>query len=371
MSVASLRQIGALVREQGDVILSRWRREVRRLPSAQGLDAPTLNDHMPVLIQELADALESQPDNTTEDLLLQGSPPAHGRQRLHDGFNVEEVVAEYNVLRACIHDVTEEQGLVIHGSDLRVVNRIIDEAIGLAVQTYATQLSLEIQRHRDQHLAFVAHDLHTPLQAIAVTVSIIERTLAGAASSDQATKLLTILRRNVQQLEKSVVEVIKASGNSSVDAKLERRTIDLWPLVETVVRGLEPVISASTVELINDVPSDIVVFADAGLLKRVFENLLAYAVNSAPRGTVRVEALEAGRAGVQCRVSHNGAPLPPAELAKIFENGQREPAQEGIGLGLAIVKQSVEAHGGEITAKVNGEGETRFEFRLPAAERST
>lgn len=371
MTVASLRRIGALIREQRHVILSRWRRDVRQLPSAQGLDAPTLNDHMPLLIDELADALESQPDNSAEDALLQGSPPAHGRQRLHDGFNLEEVVAEYNVLRACVHDVVEEQGLVIHGSDLRVVNRIIDEAVGLAVQTYATQLSLEIQRHRDQHLAFVAHDLHTPLQAIAVTVSIIERTLTGAASNDQANKLLRVLRRNLQQLEKSVADVIKASGNSGADAKLERRTIDLWPLVEGVVRGLEPVVAASSVELINDVPSDVAVFADAGLLKRVFENLLAFAVNSAPRGTVRVKALEAGRAGVQCRVSHNGAPLPTAELSTLFENGEQQPPQEGIGLGLAIVKQSVEAHGGEITAKVNEKGETLFELRLPAAERST
>lgn len=370
MSVATLRRIGALIREQRHVILSRWRSTVRQLPSARGLDAPTLNDHMPVLIDELADALESQPDDTPEDALLQGSPPAHGRQRLHDGFNVEEVVAEYNVIRACIHDVAEEHGLIIQGNDLRVVNRIIDEAIGLAVQTYATQLSLEIQRHRDQHLAFVAHDLHTPLQAISVTVSIIERTLSGAASNDQAKKLLTILRRNLQQLEKSVVDVIKVSGNSGADAKLERRTIDLWPLVEGVARGLEPVVATSSVELINDVPGDIVVFADAGLLKRVFENLLAFAINSAPRGTVRVEALEAGRAGVQCRVAHNGAPLPAAEQSALFDCGDQQPTQEGIGLGLAIVKQSVEAHGGEIMVKVNDKSETVFEFRLPAAERS-
>src|ERR1700742_1278459 len=169
MSVVSLRRIGTLVREQRHILLARWRRQVRQLPSAQGLDTPSLNDHMPYLIDELADALESQPEEIAEDLLLQGSPPAHGRQRLHDGFNVEEVVAEYNVLRACVHDLAEEHGIVIHGNDLGIVNRIIDEAIGLAVQTYATQLSLEIKEHRDQHIAFVANDLRVPLQAISLT----------------------------------------------------------------------------------------------------------------------------------------------------------------------------------------------------------
>src|SRR5690349_11003667 len=105
MSIAMLRRIGALIHDQKHVLLSRWRQQVRQLPSAQSLDTPTLNDHMPLLIDELATALETQPDEEAENVLLHGSPPVHGRQRLHDGFNLEEVVAEYNVLRNCIHEV--------------------------------------------------------------------------------------------------------------------------------------------------------------------------------------------------------------------------------------------------------------------------
>jgi two-component system, OmpR family, phosphate regulon sensor histidine kinase PhoR len=375
MSVATLRKLGLLLREQSHVLLGRWRRQVRQLPSAQGLDTPTLNDHMPILIEELAEALETQPDDAAEDALLQGSPPAHGRQRLHDGFNVEEVVAEYNVLRACIHDLAEESGMVIHGNDLRIVNRMIDEAIGLAVQTYATQLSLEIKKHRDQHIAFVANDLRTPLQAISLTVGIIERTISTDAGSERAQKLLKVLRRNIQQLEKSVIEVVKSNddsqtGDSQSDAsqKLERRQIDLWPLVESVISELQPVIATSTVEVANDVPSDLQVFADAGILSRVFENVLAFAINSAPRGIIRIEAADNGRYGVTCRVIHNGAPLSPDDIARIFDFGAaREISPDGIGLGLAIVKQSIEAHGGEATASNEADG-TTIEFRLPPAQ---
>jgi two-component system, OmpR family, phosphate regulon sensor histidine kinase PhoR len=370
MTVATLHKIGALIRDQRHVLLGRWRRQVRTMPAAQGLDTPSLNDHMPYLLDELAEALETQPDATAEDALLQGSPPAHGRQRLHDGFNVEEVVAEYNVLRACIHDVAEEHGIVIHGNDLRVVNRIIDEAIGLAVQTYATQLSLEIKKHRDQHMVFVANDLRTPLRAISLTVGIIERTLAGDATSEQANKLLKVLRRNIQQLEKSVIDVIKTNGDSpsGVADKLERRQIDLWPLVESIISGLQPVTSTSSVELVNDVPADTQVFADAGILSRVFENLLAFAVNSAPRGIVRIEAIDNDADGVSCQVQHNSSTLSADELAKLFDNGGGEPkSSDGIGLDLGIVKQLVEAHSGSITAKSDDAG-TTIEFRLPAAE---
>src|SRR4051812_18451124 len=242
MSVASLHKIGALIREHSHILLARWRRQVRQLPSAQGLDTPSLNDHMPFLIAELADALESQPEAVAEDALLQGSPPVHGRQRLHDGFNVEEVVGEYNVLRSCVHDLTEENGIVIHGNDLRVVNRIIDEAIGLAVQTYATQLSLEIKKHRDEHLAFVAHDLQTPLRAISLTARMIEQTVTAPGAGAPANTLLKILRRNIEQLEKSVIDVIKTNSESAeTNQKLERREIDLWPLVESVFKELQPI----------------------------------------------------------------------------------------------------------------------------------
>lgn len=234
MSIAELRRIGALLREQRHVLLARWRRQVRQLPSAEGLDVPSLNDHMPLLIDELATALEKQPEEAAEQTLMRGSPPIHGRQRLHDGFNVEEVVAEYNVLRSCVHDLAEEHGMIIHGADLRVVNRIIDEAIGLAVQTYATQLSLEIKRHRDQHIAFVANDLRTPLQAISLTVRVIEQALTHDGNNPQSEKLLKVLRRNIQHLEQSVVEVIKSKSDSPTGAgeKMECRLIDLWPVVE-------------------------------------------------------------------------------------------------------------------------------------------
>jgi two-component system, OmpR family, phosphate regulon sensor histidine kinase PhoR len=371
MSTVSLRRIGALVREQRHVLLSRWRRQVRQIPSARGLDTPSLNDHMPYLIEELANALESQPDDSIEESLLQGSPPAHGRQRLHDGFNVEEVVAEYNVLRSCVHDLAEEHGIVIHGNDLRVVNRIIDEAIGLAVQTYATQLSLEIKKHRDEHLVFVAHDLQTPLQAISLTVRMIEQAMAAPGAGAPTDKLLKILRRNVEQLEKSVVAVIKTNGGSADDAddneKLERREFDLWPLVESVIKELQPIISTSSVELVNDVAVDLRVCADAGLLTRALENSIAFAVNSAPRGIVRVEAIDGGQEGVRCQIHHNGAPLSPDAMSTLFETGtDAQHTADGIGLSLAIVKRVVEAHRGEVNAR-NSDGQgTTIEFRLPS-----
>ena len=60
MTVNVLEQLAALVKQERQALLSRWRQQVRHLPSARQLDVPTLNDHIPGLLDELALALQSK-----------------------------------------------------------------------------------------------------------------------------------------------------------------------------------------------------------------------------------------------------------------------------------------------------------------------
>jgi two-component system phosphate regulon sensor histidine kinase PhoR len=204
---------------------------VRHLPSARQLDVPTLNDHIPGLLDELAAALQSKSDQTIPEALSESSPTAHGLQRLQEAFDIEEVTAEYNILRACIHDLADDNGLTLQGKPFHIINRVLDHAIGLALQTYATQRALEVQRRREEYLAFVAHDLRTPLNAISMAGRVLEMTLPG--SGDKTTQMLKTLRRSVQHLEGLVAKVLEENTNlqTEIGIKLERREIDLWPLV--------------------------------------------------------------------------------------------------------------------------------------------
>src|ERR1041385_7899379 len=94
-------ELAALITQQKDTLLSTWREEVKQLASARQLDTPTLNDHIPQLLDELADALNSEWRRTTPDKLAHGSPPLHGLERFREGYDIAEVVAEYNILRGC------------------------------------------------------------------------------------------------------------------------------------------------------------------------------------------------------------------------------------------------------------------------------
>ena len=367
MIAQNLEKLAALIKRERDALLSGWRQQVRQLPSARHLDTPTLNDHIPDLLDELAAALRSRSDESIPEALCEGSPPAHGSQRVDDGFDIAEVVAEYNILRGCIHDLAEHNGLNLQGQPFHIINRVLDGAIGLAVQTFATQRALEVQRRREEYLAFVVHDLRTPLNAISLAAGVLELSLPERTGTDKTGQLLKSLRRNVHQLAGLVGKVIEENANlqTEIGIKLERRELDLWPLVEALIHDLHPVAGTSSTQLINEIPDDLVAYADASLLKRVLQNLIANAIKYTPRGEVSIGASKRD-GSVDCWVRDNGAGVPAALVEKIFEKGETDPENEGgTGLGLAIVKTFVEAHGGTVAVDSReGIGST-FRFSLP------
>lgn len=372
MTLNALQTLASLVKQDREALLVDWRVQVRELPSAQHLDVPTLNDHIPSLLDELATALETSPGQTIPETLAEASPPAHGLQRLKDAFDIEEVVAEYNILRGCIHDLATKHGVNLQGSPFHVINRVFDHAIGQALQTYATQRALEVQQRREEYLAFVVHDLRTPLFAISLTGRVLERTLHNQVLGDDAQRMLKSLRRNVEQLEGLVRKVLEENTNLQTDSgvRLERRRFDLWPMVEALLDDLHAVATTAHTQVSNHVPDDLVLFADAGLLRRVFQNLIGNAIRFTPGGEVRVGAQASESQGmVECWVSDNGAGIDAAMLDKVFDKGESGDDDaddaDSTGLGLAIVKTFIEAHGGSVSVRSEvGVGST-FRFTLP------
>lgn len=368
MSVANLHRLGDLILAESSALMADWRRQVMQLPAARGLDRPTLDDHIPELLDELAAALQSRRDESIPEFMLDGTPPAHGRHRLEDGYDIEEVVAEYNILRGCLHDLAERHGMVIQGTTFHILNRVLDTAIGLAVQTYATQRALEVQHRREEYLAFVAHDLRTPLQALALSAKLLELQLCDQGNDSQVRQALTALERNVRHLDSLVETVLKENTIETGDSDEEpaRRHLDLWPLVESLFYDIRPVADTNSTALVNQVPIDLTVHADAGMLTRILQNLVSNAIKFTPRGEIVVGAHCIDDDGsVECWVTDNGSGLDQEELKEIFERIEAGTnGENGHGLGLAIVRQFVELHGGTVSVESEPDVKTTFRFTL-------
>src|SRR3569623_3262410 len=88
--MTNLDQLANLIQAERNALLVRWRQQVKQLPSAQHLDSPTLNDHIPGLIDGLETALRMKLDITIPEQINRGTPPAHGQQHVHDGIDNKE-----------------------------------------------------------------------------------------------------------------------------------------------------------------------------------------------------------------------------------------------------------------------------------------
>jgi signal transduction histidine kinase len=126
-------------------ILADWQQAVRQLPAARDLAQPALIDHVPVLLDRIADMV---------DQIAAGDPPElpteaaerHAFTRADEGFDLPEVVLEYAVLRDCLLRRWAEQDFPPEerGSGL-VLSRAIDHAVVAAVDrfTHARERTLQ------------------------------------------------------------------------------------------------------------------------------------------------------------------------------------------------------------------------------------
>lgn len=362
---ATLANLGQLIDSHRTELLSEWHRQVGLLSGAEQLDAPTITDHIPQLLAELSESLIS---NRTEDNLI-ASPAEHGVQRWRVGFDITEVVAEYGILRTCIYRLAEKYQLPLTSNTACIVNTVFDNAVAQAIKAYSTHMTVELQKRREEHLSFVIHDLRTPLQAVSLATTMLERSVADEAKTAPFASSLSMLRRNIGRLDALIKRVLQEEGNVLGDSpKVEKREFDLWSLVESIIHDLYPIASDAHTTLVNNVPPDLTILADARLLGQVFQNLVSNAIKFTPNGKVMVGAeIPNANGTMQCWVEDTGTGIDHERLERIFDKLEtdQQPDKRGVGLGLAIVKQIAELHGGKVRVESRvGEG-SRFTLEIP------
>jgi signal transduction histidine kinase len=189
-------------------------RSAGQLLAELNLDKPTITDHLPDVIAEITRDLALSRDGTLSAEHTRGSPPSHGVQRFHDGLDVGEVVAEYNLLRVAFNSVAERNGVYVAGDSARIINHRIDEAVRMAVMAFAAQQALIRKEQDDEHLAFIAHDLRTPLNAVSLLVEELRYGMDEKALA-QSGDLFDSLKRNLTRAGDLIKKVLETRAQPS------------------------------------------------------------------------------------------------------------------------------------------------------------
>lgn len=365
MPTENLQRLAALINDRRDELLADWRTQVRRLPGAADLDTPTINDEVPQLLESLA--LELIRHSEEADAEVRTVSAEHGLLRWQAGFDVTEVVAEYNILRCCLQELAEHNGLMLFGKAARIVNTVFDEAVGRAVKAFETMMTIELRHRHEEHIAFMLHDLRTPLEALSLATTLLDRSLPSDAKNPPIESALSVLLANIDRLNNQIRNVLQGAKGIRRTFEPQFTMLNLRQQVDKMIHDLGPLAQLSQTEIINEVPGDVTLYSETRLLDQVLQNLLSNAVKFTPQGTVRIGAGTHEDGSTSCWVTDTGKGIATDNLEKVFERFETiaSPEQRGIGLGLAIVKEIVELHEGELSAESQlGKGST-FKFKIP------
>jgi two-component system sensor histidine kinase ChvG len=230
--------------------------------------------------------------------------------------------------------------------------------------------------------ADVAHELKNPLTSLRSAVE----TLPLAKTDESRSRLLSVLKHDVQRLDRLISDI---SDASRLDAELQRQEaapVDLYKLLNAVVAMADEVKRDDGVTVTLEFAGSPRIFKVQGhdsRLSQVMNNLIDNARSfSPPDGTVRVTCRRSGRE-ILITVDDDGPGIRPDAIDKIFERFYTDRPQQSFGqnsgLGLSISKQIVEAHDGRLLAQNRiaprepGDGAAedrvlgaRFLVRLPA-----
>jgi signal transduction histidine kinase len=223
-----------------------------------------------------------------------------------------------------------------------------------------------LEQARRQLVAWVSHDLRTPLAGM--------RAMAEALEDGLATdppRYHKQIRAEAERMATMVDDLFELSRIHSGTLQLSPDQIGLDDLVSDVLASTEALARERGIQLNGRATRQLAVRADPRELSRALTNLLANAIrHTPPGGRVYVEARAEGGGSVLAVADGCGG-IPEADLPYVFDlawrgNDARSPAPEsGAGLGLAIVRGVVEAHRGSVRV-VNTSVGCCFELWLPA-----
>jgi PAS domain S-box-containing protein len=228
----------------------------------------------------------------------------------------------------------------------------------------------QADRRKDEFLATLAHELRNPLAPIRNVIELLKLQLPA---TEQATRPLAVLERQVGHLRHLVDDLLEISRITLGQVELRKGRVTLAETMQAAADDTRPLAEAAGHRLHLALPdAGVSLDADPTRLMQVILNLLNNAVKyTLPGGDIWLAAhFDAGQAVITVR--DTGIGIPQESLATIFHMfSQLTPALErsqgGLGIGLALVRGLVELHGGSIAASSDGIGKgSLFEVRLPA-----
>ena len=288
------------------------------------------------------------------------------------GFFLSEAITDR------IRSLDEAARQIARGKlDTRVTVNGVDEMARLSAtfNLMADQLQLaeqkkeELETLRRDLVAWVGHDLRTPLTSIR---AILEALADGLVDDpDTVNRYLKTAQKDVQALSHLIDDLFEMAQMDAGGLTLDLQPDSLSDLISDTLEAFSVAAMRQDIHLAGEISGEIdPVVMDSRRIGRVLTNLVGNALRHTPGGG-KVKIVARREPGM-CRVEvlDSGEGITAEDLPQVFERfyrgeKSRNRGTGGTGLGLAISKGIVEAHGGEIGVTSEPGKGSCFSFNIP------
>ncbi len=227
----------------------------------------------------------------------------------------------------------------------------------------------DLNATKDKFFSIIAHDLKGPFNGI---IGLSEILKEDAKNLDAST-----IAEYASMIHASALQTHRLLDNLLKWARIQEGRISfnpvpnlLYAMVSEVILLFTDVAERKKIVLINQVPDQLVVFADTEMLKTILRNLISNALKfTRTNGKVRINASTCGLS-TEVIVADNGVGISAENINKLFKvdnafSTHGTERERGTGLGLILCKEFVERHDGSISVESNPGIGSQFKFALP------
>jgi signal transduction histidine kinase len=339
-----------------------------------------LLDHMPMLVEGIADYIEDPSDEVSTDDPVVGNAMRLGALRHSQGFDAYEILKEYEILGGILFNylatAADEMTEPCEKSELLVCGHRLFRAITIIEQTttmHYLRLAEQKVAEREERLRMfnrtISHEIRNRIGAILGAGEVLNEL---GDINPQHRQLQDVIVRNAQALKRTVDNLV-ALARTGEDAR-QHRHVRLPEAAKEAARQVREAAQSANVDIrISESmpPVDV----NAAVVELSLTNYLSNAIKYREPGEspvlVQVDAAIEGTpeaTEIVVRVRDGGIGVPREKRDKLFERFFRAhetvTEAEGTGLGLSIVRETVESVGGRAWAEFPEKGSV-FAFSLP------
>jgi signal transduction histidine kinase len=233
----------------------------------------------------------------------------------------------------------------------------------------------EADRHKDEFLAMLAHELRNPLAPIRNAVHLIKM---RSLEDPQLCMARDVIERQLKQLTRLVDDLLDVSRITRGKINLARERLELAELMSRAVETVMPAIESRGHALSVELPErPLRLYGDPVRLIQALGNVLGNAAKYTDAGGRIFLGARRRNRDAEITVRDDGMGIAPEVLPRIFDlftqmDQRMERSPSGLGIGLALVRRLVEMHGGSVSAASAGPGlGSEFTIRLPVSMERT